>query len=119
LHIELLSRAQPNTPFHALMRDAFTEVTRDSRIRREPSWPAPVHGRGTPRGAHCWLGLDTRRSLCLGAGMIVRDIVPRSAIRTIVLPHRPPSPLAEIGPPPLPMGAAVPSLFEPPLLMGD
>jgi hypothetical protein len=36
LHSELLSRAQPNTPFHALMLDALTEVTRDSRIRREP-----------------------------------------------------------------------------------
>src|SRR5215510_11307522 len=36
LHRELLSRAQPNTPFHALVLDAFPKVTRGSRIRREP-----------------------------------------------------------------------------------
>jgi hypothetical protein len=40
LHIEFLSRAQPNTPLHALALDAFAEVTRDSRIRREPMSPA-------------------------------------------------------------------------------
>jgi hypothetical protein len=55
----------------------------------------------------------------LRAGMLMREIVPRGAIRTIVLAHRPPSPLAEIGTPPLPIVAAVPSLFEPPLLMGE
>jgi hypothetical protein len=51
--------------------------------------------------------------------MIVRDIVPRSAIRTIALPHRPPSPLAEIRAPPFSVGAAVPSLCKSPLLMGE
>ena len=37
-----------------------------------------------------------------GAGMIVREVVPRIAIRRIVLPHCPPLALAQVGPPKIP-----------------
>src|SRR5262249_33117486 len=46
------------------------------------------------------------------ARMIVREIVPGSAVRTVILAHRAPLPVAEIGPPFTP-GAAGAGVFEP------
>ena len=41
----------------------------------------------------------------LGPGMIMRQVIPRIAVRAVILPHRAPLPLAHIRPPPVPIGA--------------
>ena len=47
-----------------------------------------------------------------GAGVIVRDVFPGSAVLAVILAYGSPRALAEIGPPALPMGLAVPGFFE-------
>ncbi len=48
-----------------------------------------------------------------GASMIVRERFPRSAVRTVVFPDRPPGPFAEVWPPALPMLLPERILFQP------
>src|SRR5215475_7060291 len=44
--------------------------------------------------------------------MIVREILPGAAARTVVLANRPPRAFAQVGPPPLPMYLALPGFFQ-------
>src|SRR5207302_7164799 len=53
------------------------------------------------------------------AGMVVWEIVPRRAVVTVILAHRPPLPLAEVGPPLLPGNASVTAGGEPLVLNSD
>src|SRR5215469_13099100 len=46
-------------------------------------------------------------SICLGARVIVAQIVPGVPVRAVVLPHRAPGALAEIGSPALPVNFAI------------
>ena len=48
------------------------------------------------------------------ARVIVREVLPGGAVRGVVLAHRPPLPLREIGPPALPVPLAARVLVEPP-----
>src|SRR5687767_10479295 len=40
------------------------------------------------------------------AGVVVREVIPRRAVRAVVLAHGSPLPLAQVGPPSAPVGAA-------------
>src|SRR5581483_36795 len=46
------------------------------------------------------------------AGVIVRQVIPGVAVRRVVLAHRPPLPLGEVGPPALPVLLAPGVLLE-------
>ena len=47
-------------------------------------------------------------------GLVVRQIVPRVAVRAVVLPHRAPLALAYVRPPPVPFAGLPQSVFQPP-----
>ena len=52
------------------------------------------------------------------AGLVVREVVPGVAALAVVLAHRAPLPLAEVGPPLLPVDALPPVLLQPAMLGG-
>src|SRR5205085_12474441 len=51
-----------------------------------------------------------------GPGMVVREIIPGVAVRTVILAHRSPGPLRQIRSPQMP--ALVLAIFRDPLLLG-
>jgi hypothetical protein len=53
-----------------------------------------------------------------GAGLVVAEVVPRIAVLAVVLAHRAPLPLAQIGPPLLPGDSRLPGVVET-FLLGD
>ena len=52
------------------------------------------------------------------AGLVVAEVVPRVAVLAVVLAHRAPLPLAQVGPPLLPGDARLPGVVQP-FLLGD
>src|SRR5580704_8798532 len=48
-----------------------------------------------------------------GPGMIVRQVIPRLPVRAVVLPDRPPLPLADVRPPPIPVTRLAKPVLEP------
>ena len=46
--------------------------------------------------------------------MIMRQVIPRVAVRTVILPHRAPLALAYVRPPPVPFAGLPQSVFQPP-----
>src|SRR5206468_4958217 len=51
-----------------------------------------------------------------GAGLVVGEVVPRIAVLAVVLAHRAPLPLAQVGPPLLPGDPGLPGVVQPLLL---
>src|SRR5690606_28588833 len=51
--------------------------------------------------------------VCTRAGVVVGEVVPRSAVFAVILPYRPPLPLAQVGAPFLPGGLFLPRLYKP------
>ena len=49
-----------------------------------------------------------------GPRMIMRQVIPRVPVRAVVLPDRPPLPLADIRPPPVPLPALPQPILQPP-----
>ena len=49
----------------------------------------------------------------LGPGVVVRQVIPRVAVGAVVLPDRPPLPLAEIRSPPVPLAALAQPVLQP------
>ena len=50
-----------------------------------------------------------------GPRLVVRQVIPRVAVGTVILPHRAPLPLADIRPPPVPLRARLPQpVLQPP-----
>src|SRR3954470_13355215 len=56
-------------------------------------------------------------AVCARPCVIVRQIFPSVTVRSVVLAHRAPGALAEVGPPTLPVRPLVTSLFEPQLFL--
>src|SRR5262249_29584303 len=52
------------------------------------------------------------------ARLVVREVVPRGAVGAVVLAHRAPGALGEVGPPALPVRLAIASLGEPSFFVG-
>src|SRR5262249_1518836 len=52
------------------------------------------------------------------ARLVVREVVPRGAVGAVVLAHRAPGALGEVGPPALPVRLAIASLGEPAFFVG-
>src|SRR4029077_4043798 len=57
-------------------------------------------------------------SISPGTGLVVRKVVPGVAVRTVVLAHRPPLPLAQVRAPFLPGGLRLARVVQP-LLLSD
>ena len=53
-----------------------------------------------------------------GARVVVRKILPGCPVRAVILTHRSPLPLAQIGPPALPVGLVQARFFKPDFFLG-
>src|SRR5271169_6891981 len=102
LHVLAVVSLRAGQPERALLQDRVTAVPQ-RQAQAQPLLHVAEPGQAVltpPVGAR--------------PSVIVRQVIPRLAVRAVVLPHRAPLALAYVRPPPVPFAGLPQSVFQPP-----
>src|SRR4029453_19051810 len=91
LHVLAMIPLRPGQPERSLLQDRIASVPQH-QAKAEPLLDVAEPGQAVLTPA-----ISTR------PGMVMRQVVPRLTVGAVILPHRPPLPLADVRPPPVPI----------------